>query len=501
MSGVWTPLLAAATVGVGRAPLATPDVPAPIAEALAALESLPAAERLLKTAAVLDVCLQAGLTLPPAPALIAPAEAETRPPLPMTAADVLRVMLEEAPPRLAAQALAASDRAGYRLPPSLLSLALEQRRTRPALAPLADAVLGKRGRWLLATRGEAAPVASSDPLERWQTGTLTERRAALAELLTADRADGREQFRAALPQLPAAERAELLGVLVDSAAPEDETLFESLLKDRGRECRQLAAAGLQRLPDSAWAGRMRDRVAALLRREGKALLLSPPAEADPAWAADGIEIKKPKTEALGERAWWLYELARRVPLSYWQTLTGLDASGLLGYAKSSDWKDALRRAWVESLSVTPELSALIAFGRAGMRPWLSTALFARLSAAETEAFWLAMLQGRKPPLVDLLDSFEQTLPIEQTLPPGLGAALVAVFATAPGAERRDHWQQAQLALRLSILLPTTQLQHLRALPGLDTLDALLLFAGAQDLRTLDRNLTLRLRFAAALAAD
>jgi hypothetical protein len=494
MSGIWTPLLPAATVGVGRAPLAAPDVPAPIAEALAALESLPAAERLLKTAAVLDVCLQAGLTFTPAPALIAPAEAETRPPLPMTAADVLRVMLEEAPPRLAAQALAASDRAGYRLPPSLLSLALEQRRTRPALAPLADAVLGKRGRWLLATRGETAPVASSDPLERWQTGTLTERRAALAELLAADRADGRELFRAALPQLPASERAELLTVVVDTVTPEDEPLFESLLKDRGREVRLLAAAGLQRLPASAWAARMRERVQALVRREGKQVLLEPPAEADPGWSADGIEVKRPKHESLGERAWWLYELARRVPLSVWQAATGLDASGLLGWAKSSDWKEALRRGWTESLAVSPELDGLLAFGRAGMRPWEQAPLFGRIPTAEAERFWLGMLQGKRPPLTELLGSYEQTLGIADTLPHALAETALAIYARDLAAERREHWHLAQLGQALSILLPVDLLPTLRALPGLDSLNA------GNTPRQLEQHLNLRLRFAAALAA-
>lgn len=494
MSGVWSPLLAAATVGVTRAPLGAVDVPTPIAEALAALESLPAAERLLKTAAVLDVCLQAGLTFPPAPALIAPAADETRAALPTAAADVLRVMLEDAPPRLIAQALATTDRAGYRLPPGLLTLAPEQRRSRPALAPLLDAVLGERGRWLLATRGEAAPVASVDPVERWQTGTLAERRAALVELLAADRDDGRERFRTALPQMPAAERAELLTVLVDTVTPEDEPLFESLLKDRGREVRLLAAAGLQRLPASGWAARMRARVQALVRRDGKQLLLEPPAEADASWSADGIEVKRPKHESLGERAWWLYELARRVPLSVWQAATGLDAAGLLGWAKSGDWKDALRRAWTESLAVSPEPDGLIAFGMAGMRPWQNAPLFERIPPAEAERFWLAMLASRKPPLGDLLAASEAALPLDASLSMPLAEAALGVYRAGLQAERREIWHLAHLGLQLSILLPLSLLPALRALPRLDTLDA------PSVMRDLERNLNLRQRFAAALAA-
>lgn len=495
MNAVWSPLLPAATLGVARAAPGPLSLPEPIARMLAALEALPPAERLLKTAAVLEVCQQAGMSFPPAPPLIEAAAVENRPVLPLPASDILRVVFEELPPRILAQTLAETGRAGFHLPPSLLMLGMEQRRTRPALRSLIDAVIGERGRWLLATRGEAAPsTPDADPAERWQTGTLTERRAALIALLAADRDDGRERFRAALPQLPAAERAELLTVLVDSADPADEVLFESLLKDRGREVRLLAAAGLQRIPDSAWALRMRERVRALIGRVGHQPTLTPPAEADPAWSADGLDLKRPKHESLGERAWWLYELTRRVPLSVWQEATGLDAAGLLGWAKSGDWKEALRRGWTESLAVTPDLEALLAFGRAGMRPWEQPALFQRIPPAETEHFWIGMLASRRPPLSELLGSYEQRPELAETLPARLAETALASYAGLLGAERRDHWNLAQQALALSLLLPTALLPQLRALPGLDSLEA------GSLMRQVERHINLRQRFAAALAA-
>lgn len=495
MSGVWSPLLPAATLGVSRAAPGPLAVPGAITASLAALEALPPAERLLKTAALLEVCQQAGRIFPPAPPLIEAAAAETRPVLPLPASDILRVMLEELPPRILALVLAETDRAGFRLPPSLLTLALEQRRTRPALSPLIDAVIGERGRWLIATRGEAAPsTADADPAERWQTGSLAERRAALADLLTTDRDAARERFRAALPQLPAVERAELLGVLVERADPADEGLYEALLKDRGREVRLLAAAGLQRIPGSAWALRMRERVRALIARAGQQPTLTPPVEADPAWAADGIDPKRPKHESLGERAWWLYELTRRVPLAVWQEATGLDAAGLLGWAKSGDWKEALRRGWTESLAVTPDLDALLAFGRAGLRPWEQPALFQRIPPAEAERFWIGMLAGRRPPLSELLGSYEQRPGLSETLPIPLAEAALQCFAGLLVGERREHWNLAQQALSLSMLLPIALLPRLRALPGLDSLEA------GNLMRQVERHLNLRLRFAAALAA-
>lgn len=495
MSGVWSALLPAATLGVSRTAPGPLSLPEPIATALAALEALPRAERLLKTAAVLEVCQQAGMRFPPAPPLIEAAAVENRPVLPLPASDILRVVFEELPPRILAQMLADTLRAGFHLPTSLLMLGIEQRRTRPALRPLIDAVIGERRRWLLATRGEATiSTPDADPAERWQTGTLAERRAALVHLLAADRAAARERFRAALPQLPAAERAELLVVLVDRADPADEALYESLLKDRGREVRLLAAAGLQRIPGSAWAVRMRERVQALIRRDGQQPSLAPPTEPDPAWAADGIELKRPKQESLGERAWWLYELTRRVPLSVWQEATGLDAAGLLGWAKSSDWKEALRRGWTESLAVTPDLDALLAFGRAGMRPWEQQALFQRMAPAETERFWSGMLASRRPPLSELLGSYEQRPELDETLPAPLAEAALASYAGLLAAERREHWNLAQQALALSLLLPAALLPQLRALSGLDSLEA------GSLMRQVERHINLRQRFAAALAA-
>ena len=57
-----------------------------------------------------------------------------------------------------------------------------------------------------------------------------------------------------------------------------------------------------------------------------------PRAADPEWSSAAIDVARPQNDALGERAWWLYQLVRQVPLRWWCEHTGMDAAALLAWA-------------------------------------------------------------------------------------------------------------------------------------------------------------------------
>ena len=362
----WAALLPAATVGTDRQPGPWPlpdnDIGA-LARAAAAAAPNPATG-LLRAAAVLATCTLAGAQGPVwAEALSPAAPADTRPPLPAgRALDAVAWALRDGPARLQHDALQRVGQAGLRLPPTLLPLALEQGRRSVALrAALLDA-LGERGLWLAAQRPNwayaAGSTATDDTDATWTDGTLEQRRAWFTQARLRNAAAAREHLQAALPELPARERADLVAALATGLGADDEPLLDSLRTDRSREVRQAALALLLRLPDAAHPQRAAARIAPLLTQERGLLrkrwvLDAPTAPAADA-KADQLDTPRPEKESLGERAWWLYQLVRQAPLGWWRTHTGMSPAELLAWAAGTDWTEALVRGWADVLFAAPD---------------------------------------------------------------------------------------------------------------------------------------------------
>ncbi|MCA3241702.1 MAG: hypothetical protein ING89_10420 [Rubrivivax sp.] len=394
----WSPLLPAALVGTDRHTGAWPPMggwPPDVAALVHEAASAPArAEALLRAAAVLAVTQAASeFGQPWTTALPAPATPDAHPAAPADA--LLGWLLHEGPPRVQHELLAVWAARGQRLPEAWLPAALELGRRSIALRAPVAAVLGTRGHWLAAQRDDwrwAAGSEQADDEARWAEGTLEQRSALLRRERGSAPAAGRERLAAVLPELPANERAELVGALATGLGDEDEPLLESLLHDRSREVRQAAATLLQRLPGSAFVARAVARIEPLLRHERvllrKRWLIEPPAE------VGTTDPPRPKHEALGERAWWLYLAARQVPLAWWPRHTGLEPGELLAWAADTDWAEALHRAWRDALFAAPEPAWSAAFLRhwpRGAGPDGRAAVLALLPLAEREAHWLRLL--------------------------------------------------------------------------------------------------------------
>jgi hypothetical protein len=405
----WAPLLPPALVGTERHSGAWPPVggwPAEVGVLLQAASVAPArATGLLRAAGVLAVVQTAGefgqaWTAP----LPTPAPAETQAIAPDE--PLLGWLLREGVPRVQHELLAVLAARGQVLPGAWLPAALELGRRSTALRAPVAAVLGARGAWLAAQRDDwrwaASTAAADDGEAAWTEGTLVQRSAWLQRERGRAPAAERERLAAALPELPANERAELVSTLAMGLSDADETLLDTLLQDRSREVRQTAAALLQRLPGSAYAARAIATIEALLKQERvllrKRWLIEPPATVpvtDPA---------RPKHEALGERAWWLYMAARQVPLAWWPQHLGQTPAELLRWAESTDWADALHRAWRDALFAAPEPAWCAAFLRhwpRGAGPDQRAAVLALLPLPEREAHWQAQLDA-DPPLPDAL---------------------------------------------------------------------------------------------------
>jgi Family of unknown function (DUF5691) len=420
-AGVWQALLPSAMVGTERHAPAAPllaGAPGELLAQLAAASDAPAL-RLLRQAAVLAACEKAAQS-GRAAEVFAPADAaDPTAPDPHTSAapadtlpalthpqriDALRRGFSAGPLLLIDRLLRALAASGQRVPERLLPAALEAGARSIALRESLSAVLGARGRWLARQnsgwRFAAGGTEQVDEAALWSEGSIEQRVAVLRIWRTRDAAAARERLEGVLPELPARERALLLPALAIGLAAGDEPLLESLLADRSREVRPLAVALLAQLPDSAASRRAIARIEpllsqtrGLLRREWS---IDAPQAAMPDWKADAIEAEKPKGEALGERAWWLHQLARRVPLGWWTQALGKSEAEVLRWMVAGDWGAALLRALVESLHWQREpawCEALLDDWPDKLSIGPAADVLALLPLARRERYWLAQLRG------------------------------------------------------------------------------------------------------------
>lgn len=406
----WAPMLPVAMVGTDRQPGPLPRWPGEVGGVMerAAQSAAHPASGLLRAAGVLAVCGLAGAQGAAwTQAVPSPSPEDAWPPVPEgPLRSLIAWSLAEGPPRLVQWLCLQLGSVQHRLPHTLLPAALEAGRRSIALRAVLLPVLDQRGLWLAAQRDEWRYAGGADAdtpdAQRWTDGSLEQRREVLLHERRHNPAAARERYAAALEELPAKERAELLAVLAEGLGPDDEALLDRLRADRSREVRQVACQLLLRLPTAAHPQRASARLAPLLKHERvllrKRWQIDAPAAEAADWKADNVDAARPKHETLGERAWWLYQLVRQVPLGWWTTHTELDAPALIAWAHDTDWAEALLRGWRDVLLAAPEAAWCNAFLDHWPAKYLRddpATVLALLPPAARERHWLRHLgQGQ-----------------------------------------------------------------------------------------------------------
>lgn len=463
---VWGSLVPVAMVGTERHPLPKAVLSGPVGALLDGLPDGDAATALLRVAAVLAPCELAGAQGRPwSSSLPPPAGVESRPA--PTDTVLLAWSLRRGPARLQHQVLAALDAQGLRLPTALLPLALELGRHSIALRAPLQPVLGARGLWLATQNADwrfaVGAAAEADDDLRWAEGSLDQRRDLLRAQRQRDPAGARERLAASLAELPARERAELLGTLWTGLSMDDEALLDGLRTDRSREVRQGAIALLVGLPDSALARQAVARLAPLLQPRWT---IDAPAEAPP--DADGIEPVRPKHESLGDRAWWLYQLLRQVPLGWWPRHTGLAPAELLPWALATDWAEAIVRAWRDLLSHDPQpdwCEALLDHWPGKLLRDEPASVLALLPPARRERHLERQLRGGTVVLSTSMQQVLQSCPVGEGLSPSMSATVADALLDAArrNAFLADHGLRGLLP-ELACVLHREALARLDAWP-------------------------------------
>lgn len=451
-------------VGTGRAGAALPEPPTLLQTTLAGVQAQsPTPEAfLLRAAGVAAVTAAAGWLPQTAVALPERCTAEFKAILPAALQGLVADLLGDSPLRLQWQVLALLARQGYVLPPSLLPTALDIGLRQEGLRAPILPVLGQRGQWL-ARQNSAWSWAAVGPAAEtdfaWDDAVHEQRLHWLRTHIATTPALARERIVAALPQSSARERLQLLGSLLPQLVPADEGLLQGLLADRAKDIRQTAAAALAQLPGSALALRMGERLAVCLHRTASGWELNPPNAWDPAWKADTLDDEKPPHEALGQRAWWLYQLVRLTPLAWWTRYTGMKPAQLLAWASQGDWTNALLRGWLRALEQQAEADWVMAWLDFNPPKGVTVdgfALVALLPVAEREPGWARLLLNPESlPFSERLGLLLKAVPPElevQHLP--LADAIVQGLEEK--AVRRDYSLLMRLP-ELASLLPLARL--------------------------------------------
>jgi hypothetical protein len=363
--------------------------------------------------------------------------------------------------RLQVQVLREMNRASLHVPSVKLPLLLQMGAGSMALREEISAVIGERGRWLAKGNPQWAYAAGAheqaDTQTLWREGSLAQRRQVLLDQRTTDPAAARERLSQEWGSLPAKERTALIECLAAGLNPDDESFLQTQLgKDRSQDVRRIAAELLSDLPGSAYALRMVERLRPLV-----GATVDAPLQAGEDWQADQLELKRPAYEELGERAWCLFQLVRRTPLSWWEQHTGKSPAEILLWGMQSDWKDALLRAWVQAAARQRKAvwcEALIEHVGNENRS-SAQAMLPLLAPTQREQFYVRCLPDKRRDLSGLLGMIVAGCPADQQLSRDFSLRLLPILQTS--LAKGKQFQQDALRAHLPSLMCILHLDSLR----------------------------------------
>jgi len=221
--------------------------------------------------------------------------------------------------------------------PTLMDMSVKEKQWRN----LAVAVCGKRGEWLGQLNPDWAFKKSDSTEERWQTGSLDERKQVLTALRQEDPAKAREWLQKTWSQENAATRAELLKVLQINAGDEDVPWLETLLTDKSSKVKDETWALLKQLPTSSivqayWQLLQQSITPAkkgLLNKKSLEISLQLPS--DKRIADSGIQLLSTSKNG-NDDVFILYQLTAYVPPSWWEDYLQTDKNGVLAYFNNTE---------------------------------------------------------------------------------------------------------------------------------------------------------------------
>jgi len=361
----------AALLGTGRQPFRSPEAEGALGDALARLEGRAPEEALLAAAGLIGAYERAGMlparTTEPVPAV---APDETLPVISAAGGELLAQMLGGSRREILTEALTLIADRGRRVPEPLLPELLDLGARSMEYRHRVTLIIGARGRWLADFNQAWEYARIVDPsviLEDtgqiqmvWDESARDPRASLLRQVRERNPEQGRALLESTWKSDPAELRALFTGVLVDGLSMDDEPFLESVLDDRSKEVRRVAADVLARLPESAYAARMWDRAKPMLTiagGSGGGLVVLLPDETNATAQRDGIDPAL-KLAGFGAKASLLVQTISAIAPRRWEEELDATPEQLLMLAERAEWTDALIVAWIRAANRNADASWL-----------------------------------------------------------------------------------------------------------------------------------------------
>jgi hypothetical protein len=319
------------------------------------------------------------------------------------------------------------------------------------LRPLVQAVIGERGRWLVAHNPAWRHALTPAGEGAWETGELDEQVALLEQLRATTPEKARVLVISTWEQDPPEARAAFLETFSVGLSMSDEPFLETCLDDRRKEVREAALKSLVRLPGSRMVERAAARLEPLMRLikakvlGGDRLEVSLPENLDAAAKRDGAGGAI-SNRHWGEKANGLVQMLSVVPPVIWNRKWDRPPVKLIQAALGSEWKEAILLGWA------------LAAERSGDPDWAAALIDATVRKDEArdlyrEGGWEglirylplekleALAQAMVIPLIKELDDTHPLLKLLEVYPHPWSAKLArAVIKSVRRQTNNTHWK-------------------------------------------------------------
>jgi Family of unknown function (DUF5691) len=359
LTNIWQNLVASALLGTERQ---KPNLSE--SEVLKSIDTSSPESALLSASAMLGQYKKAGQTLQTnLEPRLEKAETETRQQISKAQQSLLLECLNARTEQLT-ECLELAANAKLRAPFELLDRLIHKANFDSSLRESVLPVLGARGLWLAKHLDYGAWVGGSSLDESvWELGLPAQRRDYLTTLRTSDPQHALQKLEAVWKQEPAKIRSDLIATLEMNLSMHDEEFLENALNDKAKDVCETAAKLLTKLPDSRLMGRMKARVTPLLQYtpEGKAGMLglkkgtpaklevALPETCDKAMQRDGIELKPPSWQKIGEKAFWFKQMLEITSLELWEKSLNATPTELVTATNKHEYQKLILEAWRSSL--------------------------------------------------------------------------------------------------------------------------------------------------------
>ena len=212
---------------------------------------------------------------------------------------------------------------------------------------LIEMSLSTGGRWLIAQHSGWQWRVERPGGFGWQTGTREQRLLLLRYLRSKQPGEATELLQNTWPTEAYKDKKSFLKELENGLSAADEPLLELALADRRKEVREVAAALLAKLPQSAFSERMYRRAADCISFKNKKTIVEPPDEPDEMGQKDGIKKIAPEWKG-GKKAGYLGQVFSKVPPKRWEQFFDAKPAGILKILDRTDWTNVLLLAMAKA---------------------------------------------------------------------------------------------------------------------------------------------------------